>query len=114
MIDLEDDRLVCPIARRGDEHAFCSRTNVRLGLLPGCEEARAFERHVNTKLIMGQVCWIAFRRHPDFTGPDVDPVFAEVDRSTKGTMNRVVPQKVRQGSDRPEVVDRNHFDVLST
>ena len=80
------------------------------GLAPG-EDAGAFERHIDAEFAPRQFRRVALGGDADLAAADIHPIVAGRDLAGKAAMHAVVPQQVRIGFDRAEIIDPNDVDL---
>ena len=87
---------------------------MRHRLIFGCENAGALERNINAHGFVRQLCGIAHRRYFDWSASDVDRVAFDGDLMGEAAVDGIEAQQVGVGFNRPQVVDRNNFDIGAT
>ena len=113
LVDAEDDREVGTVAGGGDQHALGAGGQMRRGLLPGREDAGAFQRDIDAQRLVRQILGIAYGGDLDRAAADIDRVAGDRHRAGEAAVDAVEAEEVRVGLDRAEIVDRHDLDVLA-
>ena len=87
---------------------------MRLRLLPGCEQAGALQGDIDAHRLVRQLGGVADRGHLDRPGADVDGVARDLHLAGEAPMDQIEPQEVGVGLDQAEVVDRDDLDILAS
>ena len=113
VIDAVNHRDVGAVGRRRDKDGLRARCEVSGSFGFRVEGARAFERDVNAQVLPWQARGILDRCHLEFAVANADGVALNLYLAGEAAVHGIISQKVRVGLDRPEVIDRDHLDILA-
>jgi len=91
VVDAVDHGDVGAFAGRGNKDPLRAGVEEHRRLVPGGEEAGAFQRDVDAERLVWQFGGVPDRRHLDRTGADVDRVAGDLHLVRKAAVDRVIP-----------------------
>ena len=113
VIDAVDHREIGAVGGRGDDDALGPGRQMRGGLFPRREDARAFERDIDAELLPRQRRRVLDGGHLDHADADADRVADDLDLAGKAAVHGIEPQQMRIGLDRREIVDGDDLDIAA-